>query len=116
MRVNSILAADTISDAERIPEVSIFSSTGAADVNVKGFLFDIHNYRLHCSSFFLLVSGGANAEFLSSSFSPSPFHWDLDVSVLRGGAGFRFGSPAAGHTRATNRVKSLTCPFEFICV
>jgi hypothetical protein len=69
---NGILPAYAVSDVERIAKISIFAPTGAANVNVKGFLFDIHNYRLHCSSSFSWLVGD-KCRLSTQLIFPSPF-------------------------------------------
>jgi hypothetical protein len=65
--LDSILPVDFVPDTERIAEVSILASTRAANVNVKGLLVDVHNYRSHCVSLFL-VSGGQRPNFHATDF------------------------------------------------
>jgi hypothetical protein len=66
--LNRFFAANVVSDAERIAKIPVLSSTGAADVNVKRFLFDIHNECLHCSPRFLLVGSGQKPALHAAHF------------------------------------------------
>src|SRR5262249_8280681 len=56
--LDSIFPADSVSHTEWVAEVSIFSSTGTANVNIVLFLVDGHDHCLHRCFPFLLLSGG----------------------------------------------------------